>query len=234
MDAKGNISAKKKGTAVIRAETYNGCGDSIRVTVGDAPRRCYLDLPGTLTVGYLYNISNYFRTSPQTDPWMTIDSVTISNDRAVVLENEIGLYLLPVEEGSFTVTVKSYNGKSVKKTVKAKLPDQDYAPEISSPARTDAQLADYLASWSIYGVCNDGMTFPPEMFALQDSSVIVYEDWTEIVLSGMHVGVMHQLEDGALLLLDEEGEEGMRCQLHENGMLSLLLEVDATLWFRRA
>ena len=234
MDAKGNISAKKKGTAVIRAETYNGCGDSIRVTVGDAPRRCYLDLPGTLTVGYLYNISNYFRTSPQTDPWMTIDSVTISNDRAVVLENEIGLYLLPVEEGSFTVTVKSYNGKSVKKTVKAKLPDQDYAPEISSPARTDAQLADYLGNWSIYGVCNEGLTFPPEMFALQDSSVTVYEDWAEIALSGMHVGLMHRLDGGALLLLDEAGQEELPCQLHENGMLSMPLEEDAMLWFRRA
>ena len=234
MDASGRIVAKKKGKAEIYVESYNGCRDTIYVTVGTAPSKCYLDLPGTLNVGFLYNLLDNFRTSPQTDPWMSFASAVVSNKRAVILENEAGVFLMPLEEGSFTVTVKTYNGKSVRKSFKAVAFDQPIASVITSPVRTNVQLADYLGSWILSGVCSEGMTFPPEMFALQDSSLIVYDSWTEMVIFGGRVGTPHRLEGGALLLVDEAGEDQLRCTLHENGMLSRPLEGDMALWYRRA
>ena len=233
MDASGRIVAKKKGAAEIRVKSYNGCSDSIYVTVGSAPSACYLDLPGTLYVGYLYNLPNYFRTSPETNPWLTLDSATVSNDCAVILENETGLYLMPLEVGSFTVTVKSYNGRTVRKSFKAAESGQTIVPEISSPVRADAQLSEYSGSWKLTGVCTEGMTFPPEMFDLGNSSIIVHDDWTEVSFNGNQSYTYHRLDEGALLLLDETGEEALRCRLHENGMLSLPLAEDVVLWYQR-
>ena len=215
-------------------ETYNGYGDTLYVTVGSAPSRCYLDLPGTLNVGYLYNLPNHFRTSPETDPWLSFDSAKVSNDCAVILENAGSVYLMPVKAGSFSVTVKSYNGKSVKKTFKAVEKDLPIEPEIVSPARTDAQRADYLGSWELTGVCTDGMTLPPEMFDLQGGAITVGDIKLEMLLDGQRMELDYRIKSGQLVMEDPYAKELLRCTLHENGMLSLPLEEDVTLWYRRA
>ena len=234
MDSYGRIVAKKKGRAEIYVETYNGYGDTLYVTVGSAPSRCYLDLPGTLNVGYLYNLPNHFRTSPETDPWLSFDSAKVSNDCAVILENAGSVYLMPVKAGSFSVTVKSYNGKSVKKTFKAVEKDLPIEPEIVSPARTDAQRADYLGSWELTGVCTDGMTLPPEMFDLQGGAITVGDIKLEMLLDGQRMELDYRIKSGQLVMEDPYAKELLRCTLHENGMLSLPLEEDVTLWYRRA
>ncbi|MDO5322527.1 MAG: leucine-rich repeat protein [Clostridia bacterium] len=234
MDSYGRIVAKKKGRAEIYVESYNGCGASLYVTVAAAPSRCYLDLPGTLNVGYLYNLPNHFRTSPETDPWLSFDSAKVSNDCAVILENAGSVYLMPVKAGSFSVTVKSYNGKSVKKTFKAVEKDLPIEPEIVSPVRTDAQRADYLGSWELTGVCTDGMTLPPEMLDLQGGAITVGDIKLEMLLDGQRMELDYRIKSGQLVMEDPYAKELLRCTLHENGMLSLPLEEDVTLWYRRA
>ncbi|MGN0184037.1 MAG: leucine-rich repeat protein [Aristaeellaceae bacterium] len=234
MDSYGRIVAKKKGRAEIYVESYNGCGASLYVTVAAAPSKCYLDLPGTLNVGYLYNLPNHFRTSPETDPWLSFDSAKVSNDCAVILENAGSVYLMPVKAGSFSVTVKSYNGKSVKKTFKAVEKDPPIEPEIISPARTDAQRPDYLGSWELTGICTDGMTLPPEMFDLQGGAITVGDIKLEMLLDGQRMELDYRIKSGQLVMEDPYAKELLRCTLHENGMLSLPLEEDVTLWYRRA
>ncbi len=232
MDGSGRIVAKKKGSAEITVETYNGLRASLYVTVANAPKKYTIALPNELTVGYMYNLMDYYRTTPETNPYLTFGSAKVSNSRAVIVENELGVFLVPVKAGTFDLTVKSYNGKSVRKRLKAVETDLPIEPEIVSPVRVDAKIQDYYGDWAIKGVCSEGMTIPPEMLGLQGTAIHVAPVESAFRLGGVEFSVDARAVEGTLLLTDPEGSE-LACQLHENGMVSMRMAEDVVMWFER-
>ena len=119
VDNSGNIIAKGKGTSEITVQTYNGKQANLRVTVEAAPSKYQLTLPGKLKVGQTYNLLDYYVSSPASDPHLIFGSAAVNNDKAKIVVNDDGVYLTVVKEGSFSLTVKSYNGKTVKRTFRA-------------------------------------------------------------------------------------------------------------------
>jgi len=119
VDNAGNIVAKRKGTAEIAVKTYNGKQANLRVTVKAAPGKYQITLPGKLEVGRTYNLLDYYASSPASDPHLTFGSASVNNDKARIVVNDDGVFLTVVKEGSFSLTVRSYNGKTVKKTFRA-------------------------------------------------------------------------------------------------------------------
>jgi len=200
--------------------------------VAAAPSKYKISLPDTVYVGCSYNLLDYYSCTPEAIPELIFGSAKLSSKRAEIIENELGVFLLPLEKGSFTLTIKSYNGKNSYKTVKAVEPDASlFAPEIVSSVRRDAQLADYSGLWKINCVSSMGVSFPPEMAALGSASLRVDAAEAGLWLMRTMITGNCRVENGELLLSAEE--DTLVFRLHENGMLSMVLNEAATLWFAR-
>ena len=128
VDAKGIITPLKKGTCVITATTVTGLQDSCKVTVYKAPSKVSLSpASGALNVGETGQYKVVFpKSAGGTVVFTTSDpSVATIDDDGVVTA---------IKEGSVTITVKAFNGKSAtaKLTVgpasnDATLPTTEYA-----------------------------------------------------------------------------------------------------------
>ena len=231
----GEIVAKKAGSAELHLETYNGRSASVDVQVIKKPTKFKLSLPSQLQLGYTYNLLDYFSSTPALDPALLIDSVKLSSDKAILLENETGIYLIAVEKGSFTLTVKTFSGKSVKAKLKVVEAQRPVAPEISSPELGDAVLTDFTGAWRLESINSMGVAFPPEAFQMGSWSLEIYGDGEFLLMAeGYPGGGTYRMENGALAFkLNEGGAQG-RCALHENGMISLSFGDEIVYWFGRA
>lgn len=111
---------KKGGTVTLTARTYNGLTDTQEVTVEGGPTSVSIKLPDTLVYGYKYNLNYFVRFQPSGLSADHIKSFSISNKKVIgwdYMDHE-GRWIAPTGLGSATITVVTWNGKTVRKTVK--------------------------------------------------------------------------------------------------------------------
>ena len=232
LDKDWNLVAKRAGRAEITLETYNGRKTGLLVIVQAAPSKYTLKLPETLEVGKLYNILNYYGSDRDTRAEHLFKDAMLSNGKARMIRNSLGVYLLPLEEGDFALTVKSYNGKTVKQALTAVDAGVEFVPEISSKLRADGAYEDFEGRWKLRYVCAGGNAYPPESFALYSSLITVTQNYTTVNIGEWRESQKYFIEDGVLILLSNLGEY-TPFFLHENGMLSLVWDEDVVMWFEK-
>ena len=226
------LVARKKGSAVVEARCYNGKKARMYVTVEAAPNKYILSLPSSLNVGYMYSITDYFSTTPAFDPYAMIQSVSVNNQCAEIIDTGMGYLLVPLEKGSFTLTIKTINGKSVKKSLKAVEAALPELPAITSPLRTDAEFADFAGDWKIHCISSYGVFLSAEAFSLQNTSLNVSGSSAKFSFMGATSNLRAGEVDGVLILSETAGGM-MFAGLHENGMLSLPFSEELTRWFSK-
>lgn len=234
VDDDGLIVAKKKGTAEITIETYNGQRAVLKVKVESAPKEQSFTLPLPLRTGKAYNLCNYFSSSPSYDPMLMIESVKLNNDRAELYSDASGWYLIPKEPGSITLTVRTVSSSiRVKATI---LEGADPSmPDIHSPENTSAVAADYLGTWKLVclGSREYDLTFSPEEMGVNPYIIHIREADGDIISDDASMlGMPYHMEGSAMVFFT--GKYYITSQLHENGYLTLPQEDEGVhLWFER-
>ena len=153
-DKRGNITAKKTGTATITVTTFNGKTDTCKVTVKKAPeyisvKQAYAQLDIDDTFKILYNIPANSYTSRVTYS---------SSDKNVAVVDGSGL-VTAKNPGSATITVRTANNKAASVNIVVNEPVQIYAWSSSddilnsvkvNPVKTNSTLLDSKID-SIFG-----------------------------------------------------------------------------------
>ena len=234
VDDDGMLIAKKKGSTEITVETYNKKSAVLKVTVEPAPKKYVLDLPMPLHTGRLYKLLDYFSSTPSYDPMLLVKSISINNDRALLSKEADGWYLLPVEAGSITLTIKTLNSSMrVKATI---VPGADPGlPDISSPVDPSAVFSDYTGTWKLVclGSISDGQAISPEMMGVNPYIINVHQGTADIISDDNSLYGFPAYMDGHTLILDTIGNK-IPAQLHQNGYLTLPQETEGVhLWFEK-
>ena len=114
VDAKGKVTAKKKGTAVITIKTHNGKTTKIKIVVKKAPNKITLNAKSkTIKKNKTFQIKAKL-------PSGTVGRITyISSNKKVATVNSKGK-VLGKKKGKVTITAKTYNGKKAKIIIKVK------------------------------------------------------------------------------------------------------------------
>ena len=153
-DKRGNITAKKTGTATVTVTTFNGKTDTCKVTVKKAPeyisvKQAYAQLDIDDTFKILYNIPANSYTSRVTYS---------SSDKNVAVVDGSGL-VTAKNPGSATITVRTANNKAASVNIVVNEPVQIYAWSFSddilnsvkvNPVKTNSTLLDSKID-SIFG-----------------------------------------------------------------------------------
>lgn len=133
----GKVTPKKVGLVTITAQAYAGAPDSYELVVLPRIKSVKINLPSRIPAGYVIGfdpetgeydnmgIFDYITVSPDATgvPGASVFAVTSiksSNTKVadVGLIEEDGLpVLVTFKKGKFTLTVKTYNGKTAKKTI---------------------------------------------------------------------------------------------------------------------
>ncbi len=231
-DEYGRIVAKKPGSGTVVIETYNGRRASVLVFVHAAPKKFSLTLPDAVEIGAIYKLCDYVSATPAVDNQnLILSSASVSNDKAMIIENDLGIFLLPLENGTFTLKVKTFSGKTLSKKLNAVKPEEPLLPDAASPARTDVSLADFLGYWKLESVSFAGVSFPPQAAGLGSWHVDVKEGSASAYMENEYIPGTPSVEDGMLALKILGGT--LHYSLHENGRLSFLLDEDVCLWFSK-
>ena len=106
----GMITAVGAGTATITVETHNGQEDSVKITVGEAPKAASLEavLIGTGTIG----IGEKAQISATVKPDDAVYTLSYISSSAAVAKVDANGIVTGVAAGSCTITVKTDNGLS--------------------------------------------------------------------------------------------------------------------------
>jgi len=115
------VYAKKPGTSTVTVSAYNGVRGSIEVIVLAGPTGISINLPSKLEYGYQYNLDYFVRLSPAGVSRQHIKSIKINSRKYAVwntLRDDGQYWLAPIQKGSVTITVETWNGKKATKTVK--------------------------------------------------------------------------------------------------------------------
>ena len=231
INSRGEVVAYRKGEAEIIVETYNGRRDNMPVTVVAAPSKFKLDLPDTLQLGNSYNLLNHFSSNPAMDPALLIDSVKLSNDRAMLLENELGIFLIPMETGNITLTLKTCTGRSLRVKLKIEDTQNPILPAIQSPMRMNASQKDFIGNWKLECVNSAGIAFSPEAIGIGEWEIGVTDLYWTPVIDGYAVSGTYHIEEGVLISYLQGSY--FYSTMHENGMLRLLIADGVEMWFSR-
>ena len=114
VDADGTIHALNQGSATVTASTYNGKLAFCELTVLPAPS--YVTLPyASLTIG----LGDKIQLEPEVDPDCISSFRYSSSNSSYAAVSEAGI-VTAKKVGSVTITVKTYNGLSVKLKVTVK------------------------------------------------------------------------------------------------------------------
>ncbi len=156
VSAKGVITAKRKGTAVITCKSGSKVAGRWKVTVKAAPKNVKLNLKA-LTAGKGERVQLVATTPKNSATKLTWQS----SDKAVVSVNADGL-VYARQRGTATVTVTTHNGKqaSVAVTVKYKpkkvtLSKDRLEMKPGTSKTLAATLPDYAASWAMTWTSSD-------------------------------------------------------------------------------
>ncbi len=115
VDSSGKITAKKVGTAVITAKTFNGKNTTCKVTVVPAPTSVNIVL-SSITLG----VKESHKLSVKTAPSNASTARTFtSSDKKIVTVDSSGK-ITAIKAGTAKITVKTYNKKSDTITVTVK------------------------------------------------------------------------------------------------------------------
>ena len=115
----GVVTPLKEGTVTITVKTSNGKKDTVKVKVVDPnkPTGVELTVSGTVSITINDTLQLYANMKPAT---ATRSLTWSSSSKKIATVDENGL-VMPLKEGTATITVKTHNGK--KDTVKVKIVD---------------------------------------------------------------------------------------------------------------
>jgi len=113
VDASGNVTGKKTGTATITVTTGNGKTATCKVTVKAAPTGVKPNVTSrTIGLGQTYTLKATLA------PADAAGKVSYSSSNTAVATVNSAGKITPKKAGSATITLKTYNGKTAKCTVK--------------------------------------------------------------------------------------------------------------------
>ena len=171
-DSKGNMTAKKEGTAIVTVTTFNGKTDSCKVTVKKAPDSITLKNTSTeLDIGDTFRVIYSLPSNSYTS------KVTFtSSDKNIAVVDEKGL-VTAKNPGTANITVRTSNGKTAAVKVTVNEPVQIYAWSSSddilnsvkvNPVKTNSTLLDNKID-SIFGdILNSRMSNAHKVKACYD------------------------------------------------------------------
>lgn len=216
IDGEGRIVAKKKGSAYIRVETYNGLHAEMLLTVLSAPNSYKFSLPGVLEAETGYMVNGYLSASPEVNPEYAIKSVKSSNGSVVAVQEVYGVYyLLTRNTGTAKITLTTYNGKTLSKTVRV------VQRQIDSRENTAATLDDYLGAWALASVEYRGISLDPAEAGVDPWQLLVRAGGASITIGDETEDMQCSMRQHTLIVGDDS--EWFRFILHKDGRLALEL-----------
>ena len=106
LSADGKITAKKAGTAMVYAKTFNGVvSEPVAVTISPAPSKVVIPATLTLGVGETYTFAPEFGSDAE------IGTVSFKTSRSSTASIDADGRLTAKKAGSVTITVTTHNGK---------------------------------------------------------------------------------------------------------------------------
>lgn len=134
VSSSGTVTAKKAGIVTITAKAYNGPDISYELYVVPAVKSVKINIPSRIPAGSVFGydpeteeytdfgIYDYITVSPNSLGTSVFALTSIKSSKtsvaAVGLFEEDGMpVLIALKPGKFTLTVKTYNGKTAKKTI---------------------------------------------------------------------------------------------------------------------
>ena len=174
-DSTGHIKALSQGTTTVSVRLYNNKRATCRVTVAPPPQ--YIGVEDDLAV---LDIGETFRIVPTTETGAAYGGVTYtSGDKNVATADTSGL-VRAVGAGTTDITVKTYNGRTVKVAVivygtksvsdfpNATETDQYLNQAVLHPMKTNCEPLDSLVSSILSRVTTSNMTTAQKVRAVYD------------------------------------------------------------------
>ena len=145
-DKRGNITAKKAGSAVITVTTFNGKTDTCKVTVKNPPDKIQvkqnyaeLEIDDTFKINYFLPANTY------------TSKITYSSNNSNIASVDSNGLVTAKNPGSATITIRTANNKAASVNIKVNEPVQIYAWSSSddilnsakvNPIKTNSKLLD--------------------------------------------------------------------------------------------
>lgn len=161
VSAGGFVTAKKEGTVIITATTYNGIKATCKITVKKAPKSLSLNKTNlTLGIGETFDLNSIL---PNGTAAHNIKYTT--NDKNTASVVSAGGLVTAKNVGKATITATTYNGITVNCTINVKnaptnitLNNTNLELKIGEEFDLDSKLSSNSASYHIYYLSNDSDT----------------------------------------------------------------------------